>query len=404
MTELTARELLAHLYETAVDTVDGRRLLQQWCVENRSPVFSHCIAIGKAAPAMLQGTLDCQHSIKSALLISAREYIPAELRDNKSIKIQESTHPVPDQLCLDAGIELVAYLKAIPEGSSVLVLISGGTSSMVEMPVHGYSLEQIQQIYEYLLASGMDIHAMNAWRKCFSQIKGGGLLAYTDHVHITQLMISDVQGNNPAVIGSGLLVQSDIDERIADEWLQSRVTHTDSSPQFYNPVDTRVIGSIELAARTAAEEAERQGFDSTYHEQFIDGDAIAQGRAIGEWLISAPAGVHVWGGETTVQLPDNPGLGGRNQTLALAMAEVLDQQQDITVLVAGTDGIDGNTTCAGAIISGQTKQKAEQMGFDIGSELAKANAGVVLMATDDLFQPGPSNTNVMDIIIAHKRN
>ena len=404
MTELTARELLTHLFETAVDTVDGRRLLQELCVENRSPVFSHCIAIGKAAPAMLQGTLDCQHSIKSALLISAREYIPRELRKNKSINILESTHPVPDQLCLNAGAELISYLKAIPEGSGVLVLISGGTSSMVEVPVQGYSLEQIQQINEYLLASGMDIHAMNAWRKCFSQIKGGGLLAYTDHVDITQLIISDVQGNNPAVIGSGLLVQSDVDERIADDWLQSMVSHSEPDLKFYNPVDTRVIGNIELAARSTAEEAERMGIDSIYHEKFIDGDAIVQGRAIGEKLISAPAGVHVWGGETTLHLPENPGLGGRNLTLALAMAEVLDQQKDIAVLVAGTDGIDGNTTCAGAIISGETKQKAEQMGFDIGAELAKANAGTVLMATDDLFQPGPSNTNVMDIIIAYKRN
>ena len=404
MTELTARELLTHLFEAAVDSVDGRRLVQQWCRDNRSPVFSHCIAIGKAAPAMLQGTLDCQHSIKSALLISAREYIPRELRKNKSINILESTHPVPDQLSLDAGAELVSYLKAIPEGAGVLVLISGGTSSMVEVPVEGYSLEQIQAINEYLLASGMDIHAMNAWRKCFSQIKGGGLLAYADHVDITQLIISDVQGNNPAVIGSGLLVQSDVDERVADDWLQSMVSHSESDSEFYNPVDTRVVGSIEIAARSAAEEAERQGITSIYHKQFIDGDAIEQGRAIGQWLNQAPAGIHVWGGETTLHLPDNPGLGGRNLTMALAMSEVIDQQLDIAVLVAGTDGIDGNTACAGAIISGETKRKAEQMGFDINSELAKANAGMVLMATDDLFQPGPTNTNVMDIIIAYKRN
>ena len=90
--------------------------------------------------------------------------------------------------------------------------------------------------------------------------------------------------------------------------------------------------------------------------------------------------------------------------MALAMSEVIDQQLDIAVLVAGTDGIDGNTACAGAIISGETKRKAKQMGFNISSELAKANAGMVLMATDDLFQPGPTNTNVMDIIIAYKRN
>ena len=404
MTELTARELLTHLFETAVDSVDGRRLVQQWCRNSESPVFTHCIAIGKAAPAMLQGALDCQHSIKSALLISASEYIPRELLKNKRVKVQQSTHPVPDQLSLSAGAELISYLKSIPQASNVLVLISGGTSSMVDVLNDGVSLDQLQEINEYLLASGMDIHAMNAWRKCFSQIKGGGLLAFTQHLSVTQLMISDVQGNNPAVIGSGLLVQSDADERIADDWLQSLLHLAEADIPSYKPVDTRVIGTIELAARCAADEAGCQGLDSCYHEQFVDGDAIEQGKAIGERLINAPAGVHVWGGETTLHLPDNPGLGGRNQTMALAMAEVIDQMDNITVLVAGTDGIDGNTSCAGAIITGDTKTRANQMGFDIDDELAKANAGVVLMATDDLFQPGPSRTNVMDIIIAYKSN
>ena len=404
MTELTARELLTHLFETAVDSVDGRRLVQQWCRNSESPVFTHCIAIGKAAPAMLQGVLDCQHSIKSALLISASEYIPRELLKNERVKVQRSTHPVPDQLSLKAGAELISYLENIPQASNVLVLISGGASSMVEVLKEGVSLDQLQEINAYLLASGMDIHAMNAWRKCYSAIKGGGLLVWTQHLNITQLIISDVQGNNHAVIGSGLLVQSDADERIADDWLQSMLNHFDLAPASYKPVDTRVIGTIELASHSAAEEARCQGLDSVYHEQFIDGDAIVQGRAIGEWLINAPPGVHVWGGETTLHLPDQPGLGGRNQMMALAMAEVIDQMDDIAVLVAGTDGIDGNTSCAGAIITGNTKCKAAQMGFNIDNELAKANAGVVLMATDDLFQPGPSRTNVMDIIIAYKRN
>jgi len=143
--------------------------------------------------------------------------------------------------------------------------------------------------------------------------------------------------------------------------------------------------------------------DAYLHDEFVDGDAIKQGKSISQWLADAPAGVHIWGGETTVCLPDRPGLGGRSQTLALAMSEKL-EGRDICVMCAGTDGIDGNTPCAGAVVTGDTAGSARRMGFDVDEELKKANAGTVLMATGDLFKPGATSTNVMDLIIAYKKN
>ena len=392
-----------HLYETAVDAVDGRRLVQQWCRENPSSTFTHCIAIGKAASAMLQGVFDSQHSINSALLITARENVTRELRANNKVDIIESAHPVPDQSSLDAGDALLQYLHGIPQQSKLLVLISGGASSMIEVPVEGLSLLQLQQINQYLLASGKDIHAMNAWRRMFSTIKGGGLLHYIQHLQCTQLIISDVQGNDPAVIGSGLLVQSNDKERDSDDWLQSQLLNDGQRSEIIKPVSTHVIGTSEIAIRAVADEAGHHGLDHYLHEEFISGNAIEQGRVIGEYLRSAVAGVHVWGGETTVELPENPGLGGRSQSMALALAAAINGVRDLSVLVAGTDGIDGNTPSAGAVVSGNSMPQVEQMGFDATAELDKANAGMVLMATGDLFQPGPTNTNVMDIVIAYKR-
>ena len=403
MTELTSRELLVHLYQTAVDAVDGRRLVQQWCRENSSSMFTHCIAIGKAASAMLQGALDSQHSINSALLITTRKNVTPELKRNNKVIILESAHPVPEQSSLDAGNALLKYLGAIPEHSSLLVLISGGTSSMVEVPVDGLLLAQLQQINQYLIASGKDIHAINAWRKRFSKIKGGGLLGYVQHLLCTQLIISDVQDNDPAIIGSGLLVQSKDDEHDGDDWLQSQLLNDSPQVDMYTPVNTHVIGSNEIALRAVVDEAGYHGLDHYLHEEFICGDAIEQGKAIGEYLSNAAAGVHVWGGETTVELPPDPGLGGRNQSMALSLATAIDGIEDLSVLVAGTDGIDGNTPCAGAIVSTNSMRQIRQMGFDAAAELGNANAGTVLMATGDLFQPGPSNTNVMDIVIAFKR-
>lgn len=403
MTELTSRELLVQLYETAIDAVDGRRLVQQWCRDHSASTFTHCIAIGKAAAAMLQGALDSRRTINSALLITARQNVPRELRRDDRVSVIESAHPVPEQSSLDAGDALLKYLGEVPQQASVLVLISGGASSLVEVAIEDVSLAQLQRINQYLLASGKAIHTMNAWRKRFSKIKGGGLLHYIQHLQCTQLIISDVQDNDPAVIGSGLLVQSKPDQEDSDDWLQSLLQHDVQYNESCKPIDTHVIGSNEMAIRAVVDEAGYQGIEHYLHEEFIHGDAIDQGRRLGEYLRSAPAGVHVWGGETTVELPQNPGLGGRNQSMALALATAIDGVTDISVLVAGTDGIDGNTPCAGAIVTGDSARKARQMGFDIDQELAKANAGVVLMATDELLQTGPSNTNVMDIVIAYRR-
>jgi hydroxypyruvate reductase len=171
----------------------------------------------------------------------------------------------------------------------------------------------------------------------------------------------------------------------------------------YTPVDTHVVGTNQLAMRAVAHEAECHGLDHLLHRDFLNGDAVEQGRLVGNYLLGAPAGVHVWGGETTVILPENPGLGGRNQSMALSLAAVIDNHSELSVLVAGTDGIDGNTPCAGAIVSGDSMRVIRQMGFDAEAELVKANAGTVLMAIGDLFKPGPTNTNVMDLVIAFKR-
>ncbi|MGB5678677.1 MAG: DUF4147 domain-containing protein, partial [Gammaproteobacteria bacterium] len=123
MTELTARELLVHLYQSAVDAVDGRRLVQQWCRDHPASLFTHCIAIGKAAAAMLQGALDSRPAINSALLITPRGVVSREINRNKKVRVVESSHPVPDPSSLAAGNALLEYLRGIQEQSSCLVLI-----------------------------------------------------------------------------------------------------------------------------------------------------------------------------------------------------------------------------------------------------------------------------------------
>jgi len=414
MTELTARELLIMLYETALDAVDGRYLVSQWLQQHngrssRGRAFTHCVAIGKAAAPMLQGALDNSSSLKKSLLISPPSKITRQIKNNKSITCLAASHPVPDERSIEAGHALIHFIANVDNNDELLFLISGGTSSLVELPVDNITLQQLQQVNRYLLSSGKDIYQVNAWRQQFSKIKGGGLLNWVKTSQLTQLLLSDVKEDKTEFIGSGLLVNV-YTSPYHDDYLSAMLSS--SQPAVYNreyvksatdiEVDTHIIGNIQLAMQAVHQAALAEGLGSFIHDEFIEGDASTVAKKLYAMLKNAEPGIHIWGGETTVSLPDNPGIGGRNQTLALAFAQYLDDRPGLHLLAAGTDGVDGNSNCAGAVVSMFTAKKARAMGFDIKIEIEKANAGIVLMATDDLVKGEHSNTNVMDIIIAYK--
>jgi hydroxypyruvate reductase len=407
MTELTARELLIMLYHTALDAVDGHYLVYQWCNKNNRKSFTHCVAIGKAAAAMLQGAQDCLPSLHKSLLICPPSKVTRQLRKNKYTIIQVSSHPVPDELSIEAGETLLRFLSAMDENDELLFLISGGTSSLVEVPVDSISLEQLQEINQYLLFCGKDIHQINSWRQQFSKIKGGGLLRRVKTPSITQLLLSDVKGDKAEFIGSGLLVCAsnftEPDDYLSAIQLSIKSDNVETPTTMSVNVDTHIIGNIQLAMQAVHEAARLEGLSSHLHNEFIEGDAVDAANMLYLVLKEAAPGIHIWGGETTVCLPDKPGIGGRNLTLALAFSQHLAGVEGLYLLAAGTDGVDGNSHCAGAVVSKLTAQKAVKMGFNIKQEIQKANTGIVLMATDDLVQGESSNTNVMDIIIAYKQ-
>jgi len=404
------------LYETALDAADGRYLVNQWCQKNNCSssqhrAFTHCVAIGKAAAAMLQGVLDSSRSIKKSLLICPASKISRHLQKNNNVISLASSHPVPDEKSIAAGQALVNFVSNIKDNDELLFLISGGTSSLVEMPVDNITLEQLQQINNYLLSSGKDIHQINAWRQQFSKIKGGRLLNWIKTSHVTQLLLSDVKEDKAEFIGSGLLVDV-YTTPDSDDYLSTVLSRSQSGVRRQGPekrgaaiqLGTHIIGNIKLAMQAVHQAALSQGLASIIHDEFIEGNAAAVAKKLYDFLMIAEPGIHIWGGETTVCLPEKPGIGGRNQTLALAFAQYIAENPGLHLLAAGTDGIDGNSNCAGAVVSMYTAKKAVAMGFDIQVEIEKANAGIVLMATDDLVKGAHSNTNVMDIYIAYKQS
>jgi glycerate 2-kinase len=167
-------------------------------------------------------------------------------------------------------------------------------------------------------------------------------------------------------------------------------------------VDPRILASLGDARRAAAQRARELGYAVWEHPDLRGGDAYREGLELAQWLLEAPPGVQVWGGETTVRLPDNPGRGGRNQHLALAAATRIAGFPGVYFLAAGTDGTDGPTEDAGALVDGGTLARGREQGLDVESALTRADAGSFLEASGDLVNTGPTGTNVMDLMLGLK--
>jgi len=323
--------------------------------------------------------------------------------------VLEAGHPLPDEQSLVAGQRLIEFAAAIPPDATVLVLLSGGASALVEALPEGMDLAQLRVLNDWLLASGLDIVAMNRIRKRLSRIKGGRLAKLLAPRSVLCLAISDVPGDDPRAIGSGPLVAdasliAPPDTTGLPPVVAEMLRHSPPAPAAgdgcFRNVRFEIIARLDDATHAAAEAARQLGYKATLHPEFIEGDALVAGARLAQVLLAAPAGeLQVWGGETTIKLPPHPGQGGRNQSLALAAALTLRGQENIWFLSAGTDGTDGPTADAGALVDGGTVERGEADGILAHQALATADAGRFLAASGDLIQTGATGTNVMDLML-----
>ncbi len=404
---MNPREALLTIYQAGVDAVQGEKCVHRCLQQHPCDNATYTIAIGKAAAAMTRGALAaCDRAIERALVITRAGYGDPELVNNSRIEQLESAHPVPDARSLAAGEHLVRFLVDIPEQACLLVMISGGASSLVELLPEGTSLGRFTELNQRLLASGRDIHEINRIRKAVSRIKGGRLARWVAGRSTRVLLISDVRDDDPAVIGSGLLFPDNQENGLETLpfALRQLCTPADPAPKvtdtLFQTIQWQVIASNRQARTAAANAAHALGLPVSNHEEFISGDAAVEGRRIAEELAYLSPGVHIWGGEPTVSLPESPGRGGRMQTLALAAAMALDGRDGVWLLAAGTDGADGFSEDAGALIDGQTVNRGEAVGGHANCALLEANAGGFLVGSGDLIRTGATGTNVMDLIIA----
>ena len=400
---------LLSIFDFALQSVRGRSAVSRYLTEQKiksGPIA--ILAIGKAAFSMLEGAVDILGpGISRSLLITKDGHL-GDISAIPNLETQLAAHPVPDERSLHAGNRLVDWLSALPLDLPLLVLISGGASSLVEKLPEGLSLSDIQRLNQWLLSSGLRIEEMNTIRRSISLIKGGRLLGVMGDRKITQLLISDVPGDDPAIIGSGLLVKGrEAPVTIGlPEWLIDMQQLADKSIKHYSQVrqniQTAIVASNKIACEAARQKASECGYPSKIMATNLDGDVHDCAESISNYLNTAEAGCYIWGGETTVQLPAAPGRGGRNQQLALLLAEKIQGQSDIRILCAGTDGTDGPTEDAGALIDGETVKRGQLEGLDVHHALASADAGSFLAASGDLINTGPTGTNVMDLVMALK--
>lgn len=405
------RDQLIAIYQQALSAVNGQQSVARYLADNPIQGDVYLLAIGKAALSMSQGAFDMlANQIRNNLVITNEA---AQAHQHEALNVVESAHPVPDQRSVEAGQRLLDFIDALPNKANLLCLISGGSSAMVEVLPDGIELQQLQQLNEWLLASGLPIGQMNAIRKRVSCIKGGRLATRQTRQQVTVLMISDVKGDDPADIGSGLLFPPNANDLalIPEEFpgeisllMKASPLMPDSRDPCFKLINFSLVATLSKAMDVARSAAVDEGFDVIVHQDYLQGDAVEEGAAIAQVLMQQPGKLHLWGGECTVKLPDNPGIGGRCQSLALSAAIALTDQSSWCLLAAGTDGSDSTPNVAGACVDDGTLWRASNN--NIAPETAKdylqqADAGSYLDKSGDLLVTGNTGTNVTDMVMGY---
>jgi glycerate 2-kinase len=408
------QSLLTDLFQSAVRAADPAA-----CVPRHLPPppkgRTLVIGAGKAAAAMARAVEDHWPGELSGLVVTRYGHgVPC-----KRIEVIEAAHPVPDEAGQIAAARMLAVVQELTSDDLVLALVSGGGSSLLALPFDGITLAEKQQMNRTLLKSGASISEMNCVRKHLSAIKGGRLAAAAWPARLLTLVISDVPGDDPAVVASGPTVADPTTcadalailqhYRIAvpppvDDLLRSGLSETPKPGDVcFAHCETRVIATAQGSLAAAAEAARAAGVTPLILGDAIEGEASEVAKVMAGIALSCkrygqparPPCVLLSGGETTVTVKGQ-GRGGRNAEFLLALAVALDGTPGIHALAGDTDGIDGTEDNAGAVLTADTLARAHAAGLDARAWLADNDGYGFFAALGDLVVTGPTRTNVND--------
>jgi glycerate-2-kinase len=416
---------LKDIFEHAVKAVDPYDCVRLY-LEDHPEKWEKGVYVsgfGKAASRMAMACEDVVgDKIRGGTLIT--KYGHAEKLH--MLELFEGGHPVPDENCLEHSLRIVDLIDRMSQEDELLCLISGGGSALFCKPYEGISLNDKQKTTDILLKAGADIFELNAVRKHISDVKGGRFLNRFKGKKMTSLILSDVLGDRLDVIASGPTtydestfqdaleairkydLENDVPEnviRLLKDGTGGVIPETLKYGEgVLERVDNVIIGSLSVAIKAAQERALSLGMDVVAREEFVDGEASVTGKEIAKRVKEQMSERNIRplciisGGETTVTVKGS-GKGGRNMELALSFAREINGVDGVTMISAGTDGGDGPTDAAGAIVDGKTIQRAEEMGLSAEKYLSINDSYNFFKRTDELFITGPTGTNVMDIQI-----
>lgn len=407
-----ARVALRAVFDAAVAAADPRRVLAPHLPP---PPRGRCIVVGagKSAAVMAAALEEAWPDVPLSGLVVTRygHAVPT-----RRVTVIEAAHPVPDANSELAARRMLETVAGLGPDDLVLALISGGGSSLLALPSPGITLAEKQAVNRALLASGATIDEMNAVRRRLSAIKGGRLAAAARPARVVTLAISDVPGDDPAVIASGPTVP---DPSTADEVAAiiarrgivlppaaAALMRAETPKPADIEADFRLIATPMMALRAAAAAARAHGLDALVLGDAIEGESRELGTVLAGIAHSvrahatpaAPPAVLLSGGETTVTIGRGPaGRGGRNTEFLLGLAVALRAAPGIWAVAADTDGIDGTEDAAGAYVTPDTVARAAAKGLDARAVLAAHDSYSLFAAVGDLLRTGPTLTNVNDL-------
>ena len=432
-----AKTLLKQLLQAGLAAADPATAIQRMCsIKNGTLTIGRkryrlsqyeqiaCLGVGKASEKMAHGL---QKLLKNRLdigLLVVKDFPP---RPPKHMQVHQAGHPIPNSRSLQAAKTVQRFLTSLTSQDLLIVLISGGASSLLARPAPGLTLTDKQRTTNLLLRSGASIHEMNVVRKHLSAIKGGRLITLTQ-AKILTLILSDVLGDDIGTIGSGLTAPDPSSflqarhilhkyhlwhsipisvKRYITKGIQGKTPET-LKPQ--NPllkrVDHFIIGNNQLAVQHIAKRAKHMGLRPIVQHIPLQGEAKEMGKRIalfaknvfsGNKPTPRPACV-IWGGEPTVTMAGK-NKGGRAQECALSAATEMAGHPNLIMAGFGTDGSDGPTDVAGAIVDGQTVQRAASKGMNTLQALKAHDSYAFFEQVGGHIKTGPTGTNVNDIYL-----
>ena len=407
-------EILKEMFAAAVDAAMPASRVPAFLPKDL-PSRLAVVGAGKASAAMAKALEENYDGELSGLVLTRYGHAV----DCDRVEIVQASHPVPDEAGMNASQRILEIAQGLGEDDLLLVLVSGGGSALLTLPVDGVSLEDKQKVNSELLRCGASIDEINCLRKHLSQIKGGRLAVAAYPAKVVSLLISDVPGDDPSVIASGPTVPDDTslaDARAIVEKYQLNLPASVRAALADEVNETPSTGASELcnasfemiatpqaSLEAAAEVARSHGITPLILGDAIEGEAQEVGKVMAgiaaqvvthQQPIPAPC-VLISGGETTVTVKGN-GRGGRNVEFLLGLADALDGLNNVYALAADTDGIDGREEVAGAAVTPSTLSRAVALGFPVGKALANNDGHSFFETLGDQVITGPTLTNVND--------